>query len=355
MTTIDGEAPVRVAFLGTSGHAERNMLPSLPYAPADLVALWDPDPTRAGHFGRRFGAARWFTDLDELLSEAEPEAVFVATDGYQDGEPANTDLVLRCLDAGCHVWSDKPIAGSTATVDRMIAARDRAGRLVAVGAKTMHSPANLKARAIVADPDFGQPTTFSARYPLRTPRPGVFSLDDPDVRSCLGHIWHPIGAALVIVGPIDHIDHLTAVGSGGSVAVARFANGAVGTFHFSVGQSKTSPLERVEVVGDGSNVVIDNGVHVTWYRRADLGPYGKTFSYLTDNATAPLTWQPEMSLGQLYNNNNFFQGYAPSMVSFVHAIRESQPLPFGTLEDARHVVAVFEMLTASAAAEGVGA
>lgn len=346
MTSIDDDTPLRVAFLGTSGHAVRNMLPSLPYAQTELVALWDPDPVRAERFGRQFGAARWFTDLDRLLSETRPEAVFVATSGYHDGEPRNTGLVMRCIDAGCHVWSDKPIAGSTATVDRMIASRDRAGLLVAVGAKTMHSPANIKVRAIVQDPDFGRPTTFSARYPLRVPRSGISSLEDSDVRSCLGHIWHPIGAALVILGPIDYIEHLTAP-TGGSVAVAQFANGAAGTFHFSVGQSKTSPLERIEVVGDGSNVVVDNGVHVTWYRRADPGPYGQTFSYLTDNDTAPLTWQPEMSLGQLYNNNNFYQGYAPSIVSFAQAVRESRPLQFGTLEDARQVLTVFEMLTKS--------
>lgn len=345
--TIGAADPLRVAFLGTSGHALRNLLPSLPYAPTDLVALWDPDQTRAKRYGRQFGATRWFTDLDLMLSETAPDAVFVATSGYADGEPSNTSLVMRCLEAGCHVWTDKPVAASTATVDRMIALRDRVDRLVAVGAKTMHNPAYVKARAIVRDPDFGEPTSFSGRYPLRLPQPGNGSLADPNVRSCLGHIWHPIGAALLIVGPIARIERLTAPAGGGGVAVAEFAGGVVGTFHFSVGQSKTSPLERVEVVGDGSNLVVDNGVHLTWYRRADLGPYGETFSYLTDNETAPLTWQPEMSLGQLYNNNNFYQGYAPSMASFVDAVQDSRPLHVGTLEDARQILAVFEMLTAA--------
>ena len=59
------EAPrrLRTAFLGTSGHAFRNFLPSLPYAPLELVALWDTDAGRAEAFARQFGAPRWYTDV----------------------------------------------------------------------------------------------------------------------------------------------------------------------------------------------------------------------------------------------------------------------------------------------------
>ena len=37
---------LRVAFLGTSGHGFRNFLPTLPFAPVELVALWDDDRSR---------------------------------------------------------------------------------------------------------------------------------------------------------------------------------------------------------------------------------------------------------------------------------------------------------------------
>ena len=43
------EAPrrLRTALLGTSGHAYRNFLPSLPYASVELVGIWDPDISQA--------------------------------------------------------------------------------------------------------------------------------------------------------------------------------------------------------------------------------------------------------------------------------------------------------------------
>ena len=57
-------------------------------------------------------------------------------------------------------------------------------------------------------------------------------------------------------------------------------------------------------------------------------------------------WQPELSLGQLYNNNNFIQGYAQSVIAFAEAALGTAPLTRGTLEDAREVLKVFDALRA---------
>lgn len=341
------ERRLRVAFLGTSGHAFRNYLPSLPYAAVDLVAVWDANASRAEAFARQFGAQSSYSDLDQLLGHEEPDAVLIGADGFVGDEPLAASLTTQCLQAGCHVWTDKPVAAHVGTVQDLIALRDRVDRIVAVGAKTMHNPAYTKAREIVRLPEFGQPTTFFGRYPLHVPNPPTPDRTDPTVRSCLNHVWHPVGAALLIMGAVDNVVRLAAPVAGGAVALASFANGAVGTFHFSAGQAQTSPLERIEIVGDGSNVVVDNAANLTWYRPGSCGSYGRTPTHITSNDIAPLVWQPELSLGQLYNNNNFLQGYAPSIIAFVEAILTNQPLAVGTLEDAAQILRVFELLVSA--------
>jgi predicted dehydrogenase len=348
LTTVtfahEAEERLRVAFLGTSGHAFRNYLPSLPYAAVDLVALWDPDAARAEAFARQFGAATWYTDVDRLLSETAPDAVLIGVEGFDGDEPLSAGLMRQALEAGCHVWTDKPVAARISTVHDLIALRDKVDRIAAVGAKAMHNPAYLKAREIVHGPEFGTPTTYTGRYPLHIPtRPGL-SMADQQRRSCLNHIWHPIGAALLTVGPIDTILVRAAETGSGGVALATFANGAVGTFHFSAGQAHSSLLEHVEIVGEGANVIVNNGSQLTWHRRGPKSPYGRTPSYFTDDGSAPLTWQPELSLGQLYNNNNFMQGYAQSIIAFVDAAMTGRPLQRGTLEDAGEILHVFEEL-----------
>ncbi len=344
---FEADRCIRAAFLGTSGHAFRNFLPCFPFAPVELVALWDPDEARGAAFARQFGAARAYTDLDALFAEAKPEAVFIGVEGFEGDEPLNVSLAERAFAAGCHVWMDKPLAARVTTAQRLVALRDRAGRLGAVGMKTMYNPAHAKMRAIVRDPAFGRPVSFTVRYPLHVPAHAGMSLSAPEVRSCLGHIWHPLGTIQMVLGPVRQMHCAPAPTGGGGAALATLADGTVGTMHFSAGQAGTSPLERFEVVGEGANVVVDNAAHLTYYRKGSPGPYGRTPSYVTDDAHAPLHWEPEMSLGQLYNTSNFVQGYALSLIAFAEAVRDGTPVPFGTFEDAIATLKVFEAFCAS--------
>lgn len=149
-----------------------------------------------------------------------------------------------------------------------------------------------------------------------------------------------------VLGPIAEIAYRAAPAGTGGVATATLADGTVGTLHFSVGQSGTSPLGRFEIVGEGANVVVENAVRVIYYRPGSTGPYGRTPTFMTDAAHAPLIWEPEMTLGVLYNTNNFFQGYAPSLIAFAQTALGGPPLTHGTLEDAANTLAVFETLRA---------
>jgi predicted dehydrogenase len=341
---FETERRLRVAFLGTSGHAFRNFLPNLPYLPIELVALWDPDPSRGSAFARQFGAGQFYTDLDRLYGESAPEAVMIGVEGFDGDEPRNVALMTQALEVGCHAWTDKPLAASVAVARRLIALRNRVGKIAGVGIKTMFYPAHAKAREIIADPAFGRPVTFTTRYPLHIPARAGHAASDSAVRSCLGHLWHPFGTALALIGPLASLSVEPAVSGSGGVALARFRDGTVGTFHFSAGQSAMSPLERTEVVGEGANLVIENAIRLTYYRKGTVGPYGRTASFFGDNNSAPLVWEPEMSLGQLYNSNNFIQGYAPSMSAFAMAALGGAPLIRGTLEDAVEVLKVYELL-----------
>ena len=61
-------------------------------------------------------------------------------------------------------------------------------------------------------------------------------------------------------------------------------------------------------------------------------------------ADGPLRWEPELSLGTLYNDHNFIQGYGQSLLHFVEAATARPPGDVGTLEDALEVMKVFEVL-----------
>jgi predicted dehydrogenase len=346
---------LRVAVLGTSGHIFRNYLPVLPFLPVEYVAQWDPDRARALAFARQFGAGdAGYDQIAELLERHHPEAVWIGTDEVEgDGRTIQARLVAQCLEAGCHVFCDKPIASTSDEVRDLIRLRDQTGKTVAVGIKTMHYPTHTRAREIIDDPraGFGELVSLTVRYPLHAPARGGLPFTDSAVKSCLGHVWHPIGAALRLGGPLHSLQLRMDRGGRNGVVAASFRTGAVAAFHFPRTKSGVSPLEHVEAVGEGTNIVVENAARLTYYRKASPGPYGRTIDAFTPLESGPLTWEPELTLGQLYNDHNFIQGYGQSLLHFTEAAMASRPVTVGTLEDALEVLKVYQALCAGPGGE----
>ena len=352
----EAQQRLRVAFLGTSGHAFRNYLPVLPFVPVELVAQWDADRDRARAFARQFGASgagqgqggdAAYDDVATLLREHAPQAVWIATDELDsDGRTIQPRLIAQCLEAGCHVFSDKPLASTADEVRELIRLRDRTGLTVGVGIKTMHYPTHSKIRTLLDDPaaGFGELVSVTVRYPLHVPTRGGLPHSDRSRHSCLGHVWHPIGAALRIGGPLRQVHTFADDRVRNGVLVGHFRSGAVASFHFPRTKSGLSPLEYVEAVGEGANAVVENAARLTYYRKGSAGVYGRMTDMVTSLSDGPIRWEPEFSLGTLYNDHNFIQGYGQALLHFTEAAMAGQPVTVGTLEDALEVMKVFEAL-----------
>ncbi|MFD1718693.1 Gfo/Idh/MocA family protein [Georgenia deserti] len=332
---------LRCAFIGAGGHSYRNVYPSFQYAPVDLVAVCDTDGDRARDYARTFGAGRAHNDHREMLRAESPDAVFIVTGYTDDGDVQATALAEDALRAGAHVWMEKPTASNHPALDRLEAVAQETGRFVMTGLKKVFTPAMDKVTEILARPEFGEPSSISVRYPQSLP-PMAERSDRRRMVGFLDHIYHPAAVLHHLMGPVERLSYEWEPRTGGSVTSLRFASGAVGTLHLTAGSAATSPLERVEVVGEGANVVVDNGVRLTYYRRGASLPYGRSGSYLVDDDTAPLRWEPEFSLGQLYNKNLFYLGYVPEIVHFCTSALTGTPPQKGTLADVREIMRLYE-------------
>jgi predicted dehydrogenase len=276
-----------------------------------------------------------------MLRAEQPEAVFVVTAYHPDGRVQATDIALDALAAGAHVWMEKPTASSVAEVRQLMAASQKAGRRVMTGLKKIFFPAVAKVEEIIASPAFGRPSSAYVRYPQHIP-PFEERGDLKKMLGLLDHIYHPAAILRRLMGPIERVTYEWEPTCGASVAAIRFASGAVGALHLAAGLSGTSPLERLEIVGRGANVVVDNGVKLTYYRRSRYPEYGRADSWLTDEEHAPLHWEPEFSLGQLYNNNLFTLGYAQEVRHFCEAVLGGTAPQKGTLDEVLEIMKLFE-------------
>lgn len=346
------ERRLKACFIGAGGHAYRNVYPTFRYAPVDLVAICDLSKDRADGFAKVFGAERTYSDHKEMLRAEKPEVVFIVTSYTPEGRVQATQLAKDAVEAGAHVWMEKPTAASRAEIEELLALSRRTGKNIMTGLKKTFFPAIEKLKDIISSPDFGQLTSLVVRYPQHLPPPGERK-DLNAMRSFLDHIYHPGAIISYLAGPIERATFEWSRVSGASIATLRFASGAVGALHLAAGASGSSPLERIEAIGEGSNAVVENSVKLIHYRRAKLPSYGRAASWIQPEESAALLYEPEFSLGQLYNNNMFTLGYVPEVLHFCEAVLEGKPIEKGRLETALEIMQLFDFY--SQTSEGVSA
>ncbi len=127
---------VRVVLIGLGGAAERILLPALALLPdVRVVAGCDIEAGARGRAAGRWKIPRVYGDAAAMLNEEHPDIVVVATPPLSHREPC-----LLALDHGYHVFCEKPFMPSLEEADRVIAAAQRAGRLVAVNNQYYQMP-----------------------------------------------------------------------------------------------------------------------------------------------------------------------------------------------------------------------
>ena len=353
---LTGERQVRAGFIGCGSHAFRNVYPTFQFAPVELVATCDLEEAKAAAFARKFGARRRYTDHQEMLAKEKLDAVFLVTGYDKQGRPTYPALATACLEAGCHVWMEKPPAATCADLEQLQAVAKKNGKHVMVGLKKMFFPANEKAKELMASPDFGRPAVLSVQYPQGIPTVEQFMryFEGREavgkVISFLDHLCHPASLLLFLAG-MPRTLYYERAHNGGGAATFTFDSELVATLLLTAGASINGGMERTLIVGDGGrHIVVENNLRVSCHRTPPLGAYGAEPSFYRGGPGEGTTvWEPEFSLGQLYNKGLFLLGYYGEVNEFAQAVLAGRPPAKGTLEQAWQATRIFE-----AFAEGPG-
>ncbi len=118
---------------------------------AQLVAAIDSSLDQAQKMAEEFGAQP-FVSFQAACEVVDFDAVFVATPGY-----LHADCTIEALEAGKHVFCEKPMAFTVADCDRMIAAAEAAGKQLMIGQVLRYLPLFQKILDLVAIGEYGRP------------------------------------------------------------------------------------------------------------------------------------------------------------------------------------------------------
>ena len=336
-----------IGFIGCGSHSFRNIYPTFQFAPVNLVATCDLDIAKAHAFAKQFGARAAHADYREMLRQEQLDAVFIVTGYDTRGRPLYPNIAADCLAAGVHVWMEKPPAATCAELEQLAAQAAQAGKQVQVGLKKMFFPANEKAKHLSEDADFGAVSLVRLEYPQRIPTVEEFARYQGGealrpVVSFLDHLCHPAALLIYLLGMPTTLFYQRS-GNGAGEALFTFASGAVASLAFTHGAATQDGMERTMIVSDtGRHIIVENNMRVSYHRMPRLG-YGNVPDFYTTAPNESTTiWQPEFSLGQLYNKGLFLLGYYNEVNEFARAILEGRPIAKGTLQHAWQVTRLFE-------------
>jgi predicted dehydrogenase len=266
------EGQARVAVIGAGNYATAVLIPAFREAGAELVTVASSGGVSGLHAGRKFGFRETTTDTASALADPRVNAVVITT-----RHDTHAALAVRALDAGKHVFVEKPLALSSEELEAVEAARARAGRLVTVGFNRRFAPHVVRMAELLAG--------------VREPKVFVYTVNAGAIPATHWTQDRAVGGGRIVGEACHFIDllrHLAgsriaswqAASVGRPVAgvaddkasvTLRFEDGSLGTILYLANGHKSFPKERLEVFAAGRVLQLDNFRELHGYGWPGLG------------------------------------------------------------------------------------
>jgi predicted dehydrogenase len=261
--SVDGNG---TAFIGFGNYARSVLLPALMKAgETRLTKVVTSTGISAHSAAERHGFAEASTDPRAVFDDPTTDCVFVAT--RHDSHAA---LAIAALEAGKHVFVEKPLAMTHDQLVRVAAAAEGAAGTLAVGFNRRFAPMVRQAREVLAAT--GGPIVMQYRINAGHIPGDSWVHGAEGGGRIVGEVCHFVDTLSALCGadPVS-VEGVSPDGVGDSLAaVIRFADGSVGTILYASMGDPALPKEYVEAFGRGVVVRLDD------FRKLHITRGGKT-------------------------------------------------------------------------------
>jgi len=237
---------LKIAMLGCGGVGRDHHAPAFARVEGvEIVAACDIIEERARALAEDHGVP-WYSDAAEMLEKEAIDLVDVCTTERDRAEP-----LIQCLQAGKHVFCEKPLVGAAGQYNigesDLIKAREivdlwrKSGKFFGINYNYRTAPHTRAMKRAIDAGQFGDPVMVTAFSHLAS--------------------WsHAIDLVRWFTGDVTE---LTAYQSAGTTnrdraATLKFRNGAIGTLAGSAKLSWRQPLLRIDVVGTDARGTIED-------------------------------------------------------------------------------------------------
>ena len=245
-------------------------------SPATLVAVADANAEAAAGVAADHGVESAAT-VTELLARPDIDAVVIAVPSG-----LHADVTIEALEAGKHVYLEKPIEVTVEASDRIRAAEHASGRLLTIASQRRFAAANQYLKQLVEAGQLGRISCATVEVPLWRSQEyydsgawrGTWKLDGGGALMNQG--VHLVDLTLWLLGEVEEVYAHTGLLAHERIevedtvtATARLVSGAQLTFQATTAAYGDLPI-RMSLMGDAGSIVTERERVVHFHSRDGL-------------------------------------------------------------------------------------
>jgi predicted dehydrogenase/threonine dehydrogenase-like Zn-dependent dehydrogenase len=254
------ETGVRVGMIGAGAYARAMLLPHFKAAGARFQSIATASGVTARDVGEKYDFAALASGADAVVEDPDVNLVVVAT--RHDSHAA---LARRALEAGKHVFVEKPMALNDEELDALLEAASRSSAKLTVGFNRRFSPHARAAKDFFSDRR--EPLSILYRVNAgRVPRSHWTQSPREGGGRIRGEVCHFVDLCQFFAGapPVRvfaesiRSDNAEAVDDDSVFVTLRFSDGSNACVAYLAEGDRASGKERVEIFGAGRSFVIED-------------------------------------------------------------------------------------------------
>lgn len=247
-----------LAIIGAGNFTKATILPNLTKLKAQIKYLSSASGLSGTLLARKFGVHYSTTNNEDILKDADVNTVIIAT-----RHDTHARLCIEALQAGKHVFVEKPLALNHSELDEIIDVYQKANTTLTVGFNRRFSPFSQDLKKQLGDSN--------------TPIHVIITVNAGEIPKSHWTQNMNIGGGRIIGEACHFIDLITYFTSSlvektimnsmgqspnentdNATILLKYQNGSTGVINYFANGSKAYSKERIEVYSQGRTMIIDN-------------------------------------------------------------------------------------------------
>lgn len=253
--TYEGSKGV-IGVIGSGNFTKMTMLPALKGSGAGYKYIASQGGVSGTAMAQKHGFSHSTTNYKDILDDSEVDLVLITT-----RHNLHAAMVAASLEAGKHVFVEKPLALNSLDLNAIIAIHGKAGKSLTVGFNRRFSPHAQKMKGLLGNSQMNVIATMNAGH-----IPANVWVHDMQVGGgrIIGEACHFMDLITYLTGSRIKAVCMNAMGvnpqenTDNASILLQYENGSTGVINYFSNGSKAYSKERVEVYSQERTLVMDN-------------------------------------------------------------------------------------------------